>query len=251
MPARSPSTPTSPYAKGMEANAAYTRDLEDKLVGVVGSALARMGPASLTYGVGRAHFALNRREPTAKGIKLGKYPAGPTDESVPILRVRGAEGKPLAVVFGYACHNTTLRPDMMKIDPDFAGYAQDRVEADNPGAVALFVTGCAGDADPHPFGTLDMARSHGEELGAAVKFVLDHDAWSVPVSGSLRTAFIETTIHFAGPTDRASYEKLLNDPNTGRQRHARRMIEAIDGRSADPQRLSRTTRCRPSPWATA
>jgi Neutral/alkaline non-lysosomal ceramidase, N-terminal len=221
--------PDEPAREGFEANAAYTRDLEDKLVELVGSALAQMGPASLTYGVGRAHFALNRREPTAKGIKLGKNPAGPTDESVPILRVRGAEGKPLAVVFGYACHNTTLRPDMMKIDPDFAGYAQDRIEADNPGAVALFVTGCAGDADPHPFGTLDMARSHGEELGAAVKFVLDHDTWTVPVSGPLRTAFTETTIHFGGPTDRASYETLLNDLNTGRQRHARRMIEAIDG----------------------
>jgi neutral ceramidase len=224
-----PVDPDESPREGLEANVAYVRELEDKLVDVVGVALAKMEPVSLTYGVGRAHFALNRREPTARGIKLGKYPAGPVDEGVPILRVRTAAGKPLAVVFGYACHNTTLRPDMMKIDPDFAGYAQDRVEADNPGAVALFVTGCAGDADPHPFGTLDMAKAHGEELGAAVKFVLDHDTWSVPVGGRLRTAYTETTIHFGGPTDRASYEKLLNDPNTGRQRHARRMIEAIDG----------------------
>ncbi len=50
-----------------------------------------MEPATLSYGIGRAHFALNRREPTAKGIKLGKNPAGPTDESVPILRVQNAE----------------------------------------------------------------------------------------------------------------------------------------------------------------
>jgi neutral ceramidase len=221
--------PDEPVGEGFEANAAYTRDLEDKLVEVVGLAIAKLGPASLTYGIGRAHFALNRREPTAKGIKLGKNPTGPTDESVPILRVRGADGKPLAIVFGYACHNTTLRPDMMKIDPDFAGYAQDRIEADNPGAVALFLTGCAGDADPHPFGTLDMARSHGEELGAAVKLVLDHGTWSVPVSGSLKTAFTETTIHFGGPTDRVSLEKLLGDPNAGRRSHARRLIEAIDG----------------------
>ena len=69
-----------------------------------------MEPVQLSYGVGRAHFALNRREPTAKGIKLGKNPAGPTDESVPILRVQKASGQPLAIVFGYACHNTTLRP---------------------------------------------------------------------------------------------------------------------------------------------
>jgi hypothetical protein len=217
-----------PVREGMEANAAYTRDLEDKLVEVVGSALASMSPASLSYGVGRAHFALNRREPTPKGIKLGKYPAGPTDESVPILRVRNAEGKPMAVVFGYACHNTTLRPDMMQIDPDFAGYAADRIEADNPGALALFVTGCAGDADPHPFGTLDMAKAHGEELGSAVKFVLDHDNWFVPVTGPLQSAYVETTVHFSGPTDRASYEALKNDPNTGRQRHAKKMLETFD-----------------------
>jgi hypothetical protein len=187
-----------------------------------------MEPARLSYGVGRAHFALNRREPTPEGIRLGKYPAGPVDESVPTLRVEKADGEPLAVVFGYACHNTTLRPDMMKIAADFAGYAQDRVEADFPGATALFVTGCAGDADPHPFGTLAMAKDHGEELASAVKFVLDHPNWLTPLSGSLRSASTETTLRFAGPTDRASYEELLKDPNTGRQRHARRMIEAID-----------------------
>ena len=63
---------------------------------------------------------------------------------------------------------------MMKIDTDYAGYAQDRVEADNPGALALFVTGCAGDADPHPFGTLDMARRTGR-------------SWARPSSSSSTT----------------------------------------------------------------
>jgi hypothetical protein len=213
--------------EGFETNIAYTRELEDKIVALVDAALRDMQPVSISYGVGRAHFALNRREPTARGIKLGKNPAGPTDETVPILRVQKADGSPLAIVFGYACHNTTLRPDMMKIAADFAGYAQDRIEADYPGAVALFVTGCAGDADPHPFGTLEMAKEHGEELGAAIKFVLDHSAWMMPLSGSLATAYTETTIHFSGPTDRASYEKLLNDSNQGRRRHAQRMIEAL------------------------
>jgi hypothetical protein len=212
----------------LQNNVEYTKVLEDKLVRLIGAALESMVPARLSYGMGRAHFALNRREPTPKGIRLGKYPAGPTDESVPLLRVESAEGKTLAVLFGYACHNTTLRPDMAQVAADFAGYAQDRVEADNPGAVAMFVTGCAGDADPHPFGTLDMAREHGEELGAAVKFVLDHPNWLTSLSGPIRSAYTETTLRFAGPTDRASYEKLLSDPNANRQRHARRMIEEID-----------------------
>jgi hypothetical protein len=217
-----------PARPGFENNIDYTKDLEGKLVALIGEALGRMEPVSLSYGVGRAHFALNRREPTPKGIKLGKNPAGPTDEAVPILRVQSAGGKLLAIVFGYACHNTTLRPDMLKIAADFAGYAQDRIEADYPGALALFITGCAGDADPHPFGTLAMAKDHGEELGAAVKFVLDHPAWLMELTGPLRTAYAETTIHFGGPTDRASYVKRLNDPNRGRQGHARRMIKALD-----------------------
>jgi len=209
-------------------NVDYTRDLENKIVDVVGDALGKMEPASLDYCVGRAHFALNRREKTDKGIKLGKNPAGPTDESVPIVRVQSASGKPLAIIFGYACHNTTHRPDMLRIDPDYAGYAQDRIEADNPGTVALFVTGCAGDADPHPFGTLDMAKDHGQELGEAVKFALARPMMMITLTGPLRSAFTETTIHFAGPTDRDSYEKLLNDPNTNRKQHAQHMIETID-----------------------
>ena len=217
-----------PPRPGFENNVAYMIDLENKIVDLVGEALGKLEPASLSYGIGRAHFALNRREPTAHGIKLGKNPAGPTDESVPILQVRTAGGKPLAIVFGYACHNTTLRPDMMQIAADFAGYAQDRIEADNPGALALFVTGCAGDADPHPFGTLKMAEEHGQELGEAVRFVLDHPRWMTRLTGPLRTAYTETTIHFAGPTDRASYEKMMTNPDRGRQGHARRMLEHIN-----------------------
>jgi hypothetical protein len=214
--------------EGFENNVTYTRELENKIISAIDEALGKMEPVSVSYGIGRAHFALNRREPTPRGIRLGKNPAGPVDEGVPIIRVSKADGKPLAIVFGYACHNTTLRPDMMKIAADFAGYAQGRIEADFPGAVALFVTGCAGDADPHPFGTLDMAKDHGEELAAAVKFVLDHPNWLKTLSGSIRTAFIETTIRFGGPTDRGSYERLLKDPNQGRRRHAQRMVEAID-----------------------
>jgi hypothetical protein len=220
--------PSPAPREGMQNNLEYTRELENKIVALVGAAIAKLEPARLSHGTGRAHFALNRREPTEKGIRLGKNPTGPTDETVPILQVQSAAGKPLAILFGYACHNTTHRPNMMQIDPDYAGYAQDRIEADNPGAIALFVTGCAGDADPHPYGTLELARAHGEALGDAVKLLLARPLLMKPVSGTLRSALTEATIRFGGPTDRASYEKLLNDPNTNRRRHAQRMIEAID-----------------------
>ena len=199
-----------------ENNVAYTKELENKIVDLVGAALGTMKPASVSYGLGRAHFALNRREKTDKGYKLGKYPDGQTDESVPILRIESADDKALGVVFGYACHNTTHRPNMMQIDPDFAGYAQDKIEADNPGAVALFVTGCAGDADPHPYGTLDLAREHGAALGEAVKLALSRPQLMTTLTGNLRSAFLEAfpSTSVDRQTD-ASYEKLLNDPNAG------------------------------------
>jgi hypothetical protein len=73
-----------------------------------------------------------------------------------------------------------------------------------------------------------MAKDHGRELGEAVRFALERPAMFTTVEGTLRAAFEESTIHFGGPTDRASYEKLLKDPNAGRRRHAERMIATID-----------------------
>ena len=198
-----------------------------------------MEPASLSYGVGRAHFALNRREPTAKGIKLGKNPAGPTDESVPILRVQDAErqadGDRLRLRLPQ--HDASARHDAAST-PITPGMPRTGSRQTIPGATALFVTGCAGDADPHPFGTLDLAKEHGRELGDAVKFVLDRPAMLTPLSGSLRAAFTETTIHFGGPTDEASYEKLLNDPNTGPQAARAADDRGDRPRQADPDRVS-------------
>ena len=120
---------------------------------------------------------------------------------------------------------------MMQIDPDYARARPGPHRGTYPGAMALFVTGYAGDADPHPFGTLDLAKEHGRELGDAVKFVLDRPVLMTPLTGRLCAAFTETTIHFGGPTDRASYERAPERSQPGRKRHAQRMIEAIDAAS--------------------
>ncbi len=72
------------------------------------AALADLRPATLAVGHGSAPFAMNRRQRTEKGIQFGVNPAGPIDRDVPVLRVAAPDGKLRAVVFGYACHNTTL-----------------------------------------------------------------------------------------------------------------------------------------------
>ncbi len=114
--------PDEPAREGFEANVAYTRVLEDKLVGVIGTAIARMAPADLKAMASAAptspSTAASRPRPGSSSARTP--PVRPT-RACQVLRVLDADGKPLAhVVFGCACHNTTLRPDhTMKIDPDF------------------------------------------------------------------------------------------------------------------------------------
>jgi hypothetical protein len=54
----------------------YSRTLTEKLVSVIGAALGRLAPADLSFGQGEARFAVNRREPTEKGIRIGSIPRG-------------------------------------------------------------------------------------------------------------------------------------------------------------------------------
>jgi hypothetical protein len=216
-----------PESAAAKNNFAFRADLEEKLVRLAADALKKMAPAEAWFGVGRTTFAMNRREKTATGYKIGINPGGPTDKTVPVLRVAGAwGGPPIAIVVGYACHNTTLTEKAMRLSGDYAGFAQRRIEESHPDAVALFLTGCAGDANPEPRGTLDLAREHGRELADAVETTLE--APMTPLMGNLASAFTERTIHFAGPVDRAAYEARLKVPGSSRQAHARRIVAALE-----------------------
>lgn len=151
----------------------YVQHLERLLVGGVNAAMRTARAATLWYGEGTCRFAMNRRERRGDQIVLGVNPDGPVDHSVPVLWVRDAtDGRPLAVLFGYACHCTTLGGDFFRICGDYAGYAQDTLEQRFPGLVPCFVTGCGGDANPYPRGTLALAREHGQSLARAVEATL-------------------------------------------------------------------------------
>ena len=98
----------------------------------------------------------------------------------------------LAVVCGTACHNTTLGGNDYEISGDYAGHAQRLVEEQHPGAQAMFVLGCAGDANPYPRGTHEIAATHGKELAKEVERVLTTKL--VPVRGPLKIAFGEASL---------------------------------------------------------
>ncbi len=165
----------------------YIEELEGKIAAAGQKALKDLRPGRLSWGRGVAGFVMNRREFTERGVILGTNASGPADRTVPVLRVAGADGALRAVVFGAGSHCTTLTGRNMLLGGDYAGYAQQFLEARFPGTQAMFLTGCAGDANPYPRGTVDLARRHGSELAAAVEGVLRGEL--DPVRGPLQTAF--------------------------------------------------------------
>jgi neutral ceramidase len=149
----------------------YFEEIVDKLVGAVGDALKQLQPAQLSYAHAKCGFAMNRRTPSSTGYKNHPNPNGPVDHTVPVLRVEDAQGKLFAVMFGYACHNTSV--GYLRWLGDYAGYAQEYFEQDHPGVTAMFLMGCGGDQNPYPRGTAEWAQKHGRSLATAVEAALE------------------------------------------------------------------------------
>ena len=139
----------------------FSRELTDGLERVAANALENRAPAALSWGRGAAGFAANRRTP-----------GGPVDHDLPILKIAAPDGSLRGVVFGYACHCTTIDPAVNRISGDWAGFAQADIEADHPGAVALCVIGCGGDQNPAPRGRAGDVERHGRAIADEVDRLL-------------------------------------------------------------------------------
>jgi len=209
----------------------YTKWLQDRLVEVATTALSAMEPAKLSYGTGVADFVMNRREFTDAGVILGVNARGPADRCVPVLRVDDPAGKPRAVVFGCACHNTTLGQDNYAVCGDYAGFAQAQVEQREPGVVALFMIGCGGDANPYPRNTMDQAKAHGRQLGDEVCRVMQSKL--APVSGPLTTVLDPVDL----PLQAVRRDRLEEIARTGpgwQKGNAKTMLAMLDRGQALP-----------------
>jgi hypothetical protein len=180
----------------------YTRQLIDKVVDVVVAANAKLTPAKLSYGTGVIHFAMNRREFTPDRIILGVNPRGLADRSVPMLRVDSPDGKLRAVLFGAATHGTTLGADNYQICGDYAGFAQSALGEKHPNVQMMFMLGCAGDSNPYPRGTMELAKKHGQTLADEVDRALATKLR--PIAGPLRIAFERADL----PLEKRSREEL-------------------------------------------
>jgi len=150
--------------------APHVAALLDAAVRAGEEAIRTAGPATL--GTGRAEAAIGRNRRRADG---------PLDSGVTVVRVDRANGAPLAVLYSHGCHPTALGHDNLEFSADWPGAASRRIEAELPGARAIFLLGAHADVDPRTRGLQDVAlegqsvgvgfdvmEALGDELGAAV-----------------------------------------------------------------------------------
>ncbi|MFT4688021.1 MAG: neutral/alkaline non-lysosomal ceramidase N-terminal domain-containing protein [Verrucomicrobiia bacterium] len=212
----------------------YLSSLQRRLLDTIGDSISRLEPADLRYSKGRAGFAMNRRLATADRVINAANPNGPVDHEVPVLQVRSAKKKLLAILFGYACHNTTV--SYMTFSGDYAGWAQQYLEADNPETVAMFVMGCGGDQNPYPRRNPVWASRHGRALANAVEAGLI--ANPTTVDAVLKSDLNYIDLKYATPPTRKQLEERAKSKDKYERRHGEMLLEYLDTTGALPTTYS-------------
>jgi hypothetical protein len=187
-----------------------------------------MAPARLEWGNGRATFAVNRRNNPEKDVPKRQAEGtikGPSDHDLPVLAVRGDDGKLKAVLFGYACHATTLSGQQWS--SDWPGFAQEEIEEDHPGVTALFFAGCGADQNPLPRRTVELARGYGRQAADGVKAVVTGGK-TKPIAGSLKAAYSEIDLPYAELPTRQRLEADAKAQEKFVASRAKRLLADLD-----------------------
>ncbi len=206
----------------------YTSLMVKRTVDLVGQSLANLAPATLSLGEGRATFAVNRRNnreaDVPSMIERGIPFVGPVDHVVPVMKVTRPDGKLEAILFGYACHPTTL--SFLTWCGDYPGFAQLELEQNHPGATAMFVNTCGGDQNPLPRRTVELCQRYGHMLAVGVDEALAQPM--TLVTSGLRTAFEIIELPYLKTVTREELEVFAKDNNAIRARWAARLLKQLD-----------------------
>ncbi|WP_166820044.1 neutral/alkaline non-lysosomal ceramidase N-terminal domain-containing protein [Thalassoroseus pseudoceratinae] len=208
----------------------YTDRMVTRTVELVGEALSRLAPATLQQGMGSTSFAVNRRNNREADVPnllaRGEPLRGPVDHSVPVLTVTRPDGKLDAVLFGYACHPTTL--SFRQWCGDYPGFAQIEIEKKYPGVTAMFVNTCGGDQNPLPRRKVELCEKYGRMLAVAVEETLEQKQSLKPVTPRIRTAFEIAELPYLKVVTKEELQELTNDTRALRARWAKRLLKKLD-----------------------
>jgi neutral ceramidase len=203
---------------------AYRNFLITSIVDCINQAFTQLTPAKLTSGTGISRFAVNRRNNTPEEVLYASEIKGPSDYAVPVISVQKLNGDLMTLLFGYACHCTTLSNN--KWNGDYAGFAQIELEKMHPGCTAMFYASCAGDQNPEPRGMVAQAEQYGTELAAAIERVLKGEM--MELNPELTTSYKEIELALDEPYTLDELKQIEADAPEWQQRWATHYIKKIE-----------------------
>ena len=133
-----------------------------QMLDAVDEALDSMEPASMGIDYSESYINVNRNSvynvvgedgTVTEGRDLGWNPAGDSDRTVAAIRFNNAEGDPIAFIINYAVHGTVMHANTCiagktGISADIPGIVSGYLEDHYDGAVAMWLSGAAGDQNP-------------------------------------------------------------------------------------------------------
>ncbi len=131
-------------------------------------------PCAIEWVASRTNLNVNRRSRwplptwTRRGPRMGPstifWPnrAAPVDDHIDVVRLRGSDGRLLAVAWKFACHPVAF-PDRLTVSAEFPGEVREAIRASTGTRMpVLFWQGFAGDVRPAlrgRWGPLDFAKA--------------------------------------------------------------------------------------------
>lgn len=151
-----PMTASSMLRLGV-VNLEYVQTIAARIAAFIKSIESTPTPCFCTYHEGEVNHSINRRlsclrlssHGLSRGVGMGPNPSGQRDEHVRILKFASTEGKPLALIWNYACHASDA-VDMLKVSAAYPGVVRSRLRAHLGPIPILFLQGFSGDVRP-PF----------------------------------------------------------------------------------------------------
>jgi neutral ceramidase len=206
----------------------YTDWMENQVIDAIGDALAKWQPANLFMGEGLCTFAVNRRDnPEAQvpGMIAAGIPfKGAVDHYVPVLAIKSPDDKLIGLLFGYACHPTTLSFNFWC--GDYPGFAQINLESSHPGVEAMFFNACGADQNPLPRRKIELCENYGKMLSDAVEKVLSNPM--KPISSGITTSFKFVDLAYEEIITREKLLPIAERTPSVQERWAKRMLKKID-----------------------
>ena len=142
---------------------------------VAGEALAALAPARLQWGTGRATFAVNRRnnreEDVTQPPRGGRAQGAGRTTTCPCwrsaARSRRRLGSARGLLFGYACHATTLSG--YQWSGDWPGFAQEELEKASPRRHGAVLRRLRRRPEPPPAAHGGTGEEYGRQAADGVK----------------------------------------------------------------------------------